>query len=697
MMVDFRLFEQPLGAMDDYIGRTVVVLDNGGGWYTAACAQLRMENGDVTAADPRLLMLRGSGGVQDGYLESNLTFWQGTPYLTGDAQAFPLFTNYKDIPSTLNLRTQVQPGNPLTRGEAMRASIQAMITAICENNPDIGQRLQSGEVILYAGHPSSERWTDEAVIRNYCALAEEAVAAAGFRACCMTFPESRGAVFYARRKDKSITDRTTVMLIDIGASTVDITFICPTRFIQRDASETLGGRDLDAALLAQALRKAGLTADDLEADNEAMLLFQLRAVKESFYPSGELRAGSARTPLLLPLRPGAFVGNQRSVCVTLTDRDMLAAFESGDDASFSMRLRRFLTAFLDELGEDMHSIERVVLTGGTANVSQVRETISEVLSSRIAGFDAQRQIIPLIGMDDTLGAVALGGLDLMANNLRVSAAFDALETQLTTRLCTEPCLSAGFHTRLAGALKADGGFLDTLYTGVHKPWAEDSLDLSLRSLDTSCRYHMLNDRSLYLSLMRSCLGAALDGEMQAEGGFFALFTGFFDTLGTRFDDEADSPLPLLRATVQESLRDAIRPLTSQMTDCVVRCNTELNTNPSVISGFLVTLRQMLGGIMNILLNMLRSENYLTQPRYQSTRKLFCDYEHDGQALKRYIADSLFAPKVDGILKAYLQGCDEGRTQSRGEALRDEILARIIPCLRNAIFMANSRSGREDTQ
>lgn len=695
-MVDFKLFEQPLGEMDDYVNKTIVSADIGGGWYAAASTQLRMEEGRITAVNPHLLKLRDSGGPQDDYLESNLTFWQGAPYLTGDAQAVPLYTNYKDIPSTINLRTQVKPGDPLNRREAIRASTQAIIEAICENNPDIRQKLESGEVIFYIGHPSSERWTDDAVIRNYCALMEEAIEAAGYKARCMTFQESRGAIFYARRKDASITDKTTVMIIDIGASTVDITFIRPTAFLQRDASETLGGRDLDAALLALVLRKAGLTMEDLEDGCEASLLYLLRTIKEDFYPSGQMREDSAEATLRLPLRAGRFAGDQQSVSVTITAEDMKAVFADSSDASPAVRLRSFLAGFLDELGESAQSIDRVILTGGTANVSQVRETIGGVLAERIEGFDAKTQVISLIGLDDTLGAVAIGGLDLMVSNLRVSAAFDALEKQLTRRLCTEPCLSAAFHTRLAAKLKAECSFLDVLYVNAYKPWAEDSNNLSLKTLNERCKNHLLQCRHRYTAIMRDCLSAALDQEMRDENGFFSLFTGFFAALGIRFDNEADSSLSLLRGTVQESLHNAIQPLTSQMTDCVASCNSDLNTNPSVIKGFVTTLRQMFGGIINILLNILRNKNYLTQPRYQSTRKLFCDYEHGGQALREYIADDLFGPKVDDILKAHLQGCDRGMTQPRGEALRDKILTRITPCLRNAIFMANSRGEREDT-
>lgn len=156
-----------------------------------------------------------------------------------------------------------------------------------------------------------------------------------------------------------------ILVIDFGGGTLDLALVSQNNgeyLIQpADGNLFLGGNDYDDATLEFLLKKSNLSKENYEAPSEYYSdLYRAKTIKEqlSFLPHSPFRSG---------MRCSNMINITRSEFENATS-ELLDKFKS------------FVERFVDEHG-GYHSINQVVLTGGSCFMPQIRECIARLYPS----------------------------------------------------------------------------------------------------------------------------------------------------------------------------------------------------------------------------------------------------------------------------------------------------------------------------
>ncbi len=131
------------------------------------------------------------------------------------------------------------------------------ICSWCAKSPGSGpaNRLNMAEdTLIMVAHPAGGEWSEPSVLENYRALIAEGMELPTEN--ILTISEAKAAMQYVRRKyGQQLDFEKGVVIIDIGASTIDIEYLAKGRSEPFENSLTMAGRDVDALLLHYVLEQ----------------------------------------------------------------------------------------------------------------------------------------------------------------------------------------------------------------------------------------------------------------------------------------------------------------------------------------------------------------------------------------------------------------------------------------------------------
>ena len=398
-------------------------------------------------------------------------------YLVGeDAMAFAgSVENFKTVPDDENLQEQFVIG----RKSQGKKSLQEIWTTYFRITFDrclkwVNARPQYGgtnvtrdNTIFVVAHPAGLEWCQE--LLNYRKLIMDATGLPGEQV--ITFSEAKASMMYARQKrDRTgrliLQENQETLVIDLGASTIDVLYVDADGTLQREFSLPLAGRNIDELLGHALLEKryeeelANYRVDKIPDEafftrhkaelniDYSLYKYNMRSCKEDLCSSPEdaqsiFKKDDTVSQDLLDLL------KTRPFCVKCQDMDFVT-FMGGKNNAFSATWEQTLTRLVEYVAKGMSDDCQIVITGGTANLLGVEDCVR--IGAAAAGVTNPKLVI-LNKPADYEYTVPFGSADYMMRvlgNLESLENFpDKLEKKLREWICS------GFTESVAPLIVAD--------------------------------------------------------------------------------------------------------------------------------------------------------------------------------------------------------------------------------------------------
>lgn len=356
------------------------------------------------------------------------------------------FQHFKVAPS----RWDTKIDQVHTHGELMEAFIRTLWEQILQYQPKLAESTAQGRVLLTVGCPSSREWTSPQAMERYRALLERATG------CTHTtvLPESTAAIMAAVLSAEETVPPYKLQLekgiavLDAGSSTLDFTYVqLGQTLITR--SLALGGHDLDEQMLEVAMEDSGLVRSQIPGEQRPTLLMQLREMKEAFYPGGDSLGiqiipiwgldGEGRADPDLPSDLQLKFTVNRAFMERALNRPGIQLNGHLSPRQSWLELYREFVQYTRALCPDC---DKVIITGGTSFVTQVREAVNvcygdQVIQSR----DPSSSVARGLGYAKSLesrGRVYLGDYKAFAKKLSEQQ-YKAFTFELATYIAGVVC------------------------------------------------------------------------------------------------------------------------------------------------------------------------------------------------------------------------------------------------------------------
>lgn len=329
----------------------------GGSWQ---CRQLRLNAMD-TPTIPTYISYAGET-VHIGY----------------DADKLNFFQHFKEPPHKWS--------KPVRR--ALKDFIAQFWKELKRWNGELVQAEAAEEVLLVAGCPASREWLGSGDYRDLI------LEATGY-AHTAVISEASAAVMHAVFREE-LDLRQGVAIYDLGSSTVDFVYLwMGKKMISRSLS--LGGRDVDYAMLRKILADNRMTMRDVPRDQRQYLLAQIRSLKENYYPQKQLPERNVY--LLKTDEAGRTILSARSVgeydLPGIPDKVLKVKLDDG----FMGEVLTEDTQLENHPGSSWHTVLKnffhdtflaiadrpcatVILSGGTSNIPEVCELAEQTYSGK---------------------------------------------------------------------------------------------------------------------------------------------------------------------------------------------------------------------------------------------------------------------------------------------------------------------------
>lgn len=351
-----------------------VALDHGGGSSSAARMNLQKE------ADPKPRLLKISR-------KGELSVWSHIGYDAQPGENGPItigkkamnrryqYSNYKGVPTERALKREITPDNfPDDSDEARNAGRQMeeltrdYIRKLFEDmlshqdNAEL-RNADRKRMLIIVGHPSSEAWKKEANRKNLIRIVKEATGVPNVLTTC----ESNAAILYAMENRSALKGAKRILIIDLGASTADITYLDQDRPDPVELSINLGGKHVDGNIAELMLQNSGM--DEGSLDPEYNLLGEARIIKEIFWPKEEKDQKFEIGDGAFTITREDFARAVREMPIVVTDD------ETGEEAvdSYCGHLAAFLQSAYNAHG--IQAVDWVIITGGAARMKPAMEVI----------------------------------------------------------------------------------------------------------------------------------------------------------------------------------------------------------------------------------------------------------------------------------------------------------------------------------
>lgn len=382
--------------------------------------------------------------------------------------------NFKKMPTKGNLRspmlTITGPGisEPRTLANIWPDYFRCIADSICSwcaaEKSIVGptNRLNMAEdTLVMVAHPAGDEWSESSVLKNYRDLIAEGTGLPDEN--ILTISEAKAAMQYVRRKyERRLDFEKGVVIIDIGASTIDIEYLAKGLKAPREESLSMAGRDVDKLLLHYGLEKLypaemkkytqpnQLPDESFYIDNfsckPAIMKYDARMAKEMV--SDLARSEGLRNKPCLYV-----IGTEenKSINITADTLEGLLGDEKNDPltgAIFGKRsfpaaypayiaeyirkvkglqpdafstqqvedtwyghLENIVRYVMDTLAGEGRRVGQVIVTGGSCRLPGIPEHIWKAIQVSEMGsvFSDPRNIIPMDGENDYENAVPFGG------------------------------------------------------------------------------------------------------------------------------------------------------------------------------------------------------------------------------------------------------------------------------------------------
>lgn len=294
------------------------------------------------------------------------------------ADEYPLISDFKTSPTDGNLEVDVE-GTDIPHGKAMQDFVNGLIRDICSCNQDIDKALKEGSLYLIAAHPSGG-WS----IKNFRRIFQQASGLDDKH--IFTINESRAAIQYAKNRKRLTFDKG-LLIIDLGAYSVDVTYVHAGKRESWDATIALGGRRIEENLLDMILKKVNLTRKDIQ--DLPRTLQKLRRVKERNYVGGiEALREQARTIF--------FPGNMSEPVTEEMVHEAVSGVEfwnvqadgPAKKQTWAEHLKTFINFCTSYLQDKGLPIESVLVTGGASAMTEAFDVISGIFPKKVERIDA---------------------------------------------------------------------------------------------------------------------------------------------------------------------------------------------------------------------------------------------------------------------------------------------------------------------
>lgn len=305
-----------------------------------------------------------------------------------------------------------------------------------------GFTIKPGEnIMVMVAHPAGLEWSEPSILRRYRELIAKGIAQPADDALSieevLTISEAKAAMQFVRRAGtfpQTLDFSKGVIIVDIGASTIDIEYLISSRADPIEFSLTMAGRDADRLLAHYILEQAfpsdmqNFPGKDQIPDEafftskklkRSEFLYQIRIVKEGI--SNLARQGGAidtlwsevyigdqsfpinddilrvllGDPITNPLN-GLATGNRKiSVAYDLPMALTLGKAQQGFRAiqqvedTWYGHLENLIKYVLETLERDGHHVGQVIVTGGSCRLTGVNKHILNALKATADG----RQIV----------------------------------------------------------------------------------------------------------------------------------------------------------------------------------------------------------------------------------------------------------------------------------------------------------------
>ena len=351
-----------------------VALDHGGGSSSSA----RMDLQKQADQKPRLLKLNRKGDLSIwthiGYDE--LPGKQGTITIGKKAANRKYqYSNYKGVPTERALKREITPDNfpddsdvARNAGRQMKELSQDYIRKLFEDmlSHQDNEELRNADrkrMLIIVGHPSSDAWKKEENRKNLIQIVKEATGVSNVLTTC----ESNAAILYAMNQRSALKKAERILIIDLGASTADITYLDQDRPDPVELSINLGGKYIDRNIAILMLKNSGMDEDAL--DPEYNLPAEARGIKENYWPreDGDMKFEIGEKEFVVTCED--FARAVLEMPIVVTDD------ETGKDVtnSYCGHLADFLQSARDAHG--IKAVDWVIITGGAARMKPAMEVI----------------------------------------------------------------------------------------------------------------------------------------------------------------------------------------------------------------------------------------------------------------------------------------------------------------------------------
>lgn len=378
--------------------------------------------------------------------------------------------NFKACPNDQNLGTPVleiiDPSGSATKTLASVWSdyfrcIADKICSWCAKEPGSGpaNRLNMAEdTLVMVAHPAGSEWSEPSVLKNYRALIAQGIELPDEN--ILTISEAKAAMQYVRRKyGRRLDFEKGVVIIDIGASTIDIEYLAKGLPEPFEYSLTMAGRDVDKLLLHYGLEnlypaemKKYTKPDQLPDDiflidyfstKPTILKYNARTTKESI--SDRARSKVMRND------PYPYLIGEETVAITADTLQGLLGDEKNDPLTGAVFGKRsFPTAYpadiaaytheikgtqpdplapqqvedtwyghlenmvryvMDELARKGHRVGQVIVSGGSCRLPDIEDHVWHAIQNSEMGsvFSDRKNIECMDHENDYENAVPFGG------------------------------------------------------------------------------------------------------------------------------------------------------------------------------------------------------------------------------------------------------------------------------------------------
>ncbi|RKJ21313.1 hypothetical protein D7X48_04985 [bacterium D16-50] len=326
-----------------------------------------------------------------------------------------------------------------------------------------GDRLTMRQnTLMMVAHPAGAEWSRQSVLKSYRDIISRGTGLP--KENILTISEAKAAMQYVRRKyDKALDFHTGVVIIDIGASTIDVEYLARDLAEPYEYSLTMAGRDVDLLLLHYVLEKVFPSTMQEYPDprslpeekffgefcscTSALLKWNMRSSKEDIsnmeYDSAQRGSSFSYTlrdkEIVMsadvlcgllgdetndPLTGAMFGGRSFAVSYPLEMaayvHDMRAGAGEAEPWGFAVQvvedtwyghLENLIRYVMDDLGQNERRAAQVIVTGGSCRLAGIRPHIwNAIRNSEMGAFLCREdQILYMDKENDYENSVPFGG------------------------------------------------------------------------------------------------------------------------------------------------------------------------------------------------------------------------------------------------------------------------------------------------